>query len=388
MHIAQRFSHIPSPAIRAMVERAQQLEKSGIRVAHLEIGRPDFDTPEVIKAATKAALDRGEVHYGPSAGLPELRKAVAHYMSERREVTWQSDQVLITNGAIEALYLSLMTVLEPDDEVLIPEPCWTAYPGIVRLMNAVPRLVPLQTNSGFDLDLVALRQAITPRTKALLLNTPHNPTGVIFARPRLEGIAELAQAHDLLIVCDEIYDQICFDGQMPPTIAALPGMQERVAVVCGFSKTYSMTGWRIGYVALPYPLVRPALLTHANIMSSVNTFIQYGALAALMGGGPAAALMSAEYQKRRDEAVRLLRCMPDVFLTPGGGSFFLFPRFLKFQDDQQLAQRLLEEAHVATVPGSAFGPTGAGHLRLSVSCDLQSILEGLERMHHWLTARS
>ncbi len=388
MHIAQRFSHIPSPAIRAMVERAQQLEKSGIRVAHLEIGRPDFDTPEVIKAATKAALDRGEVHYGPSAGLPELRKAVAHYMSERREVTWQSDQVLITNGAIEALYLSLMTVLEPDDEVLIPEPCWTAYPGIVRLMNAVPRLVPLQTNSGFDLDLVALRQAITPRTKALLLNTPHNPTGVIFARPRLEGIAELAQAHDLLIVCDEIYDQICFDGQMPPTIAALPGMQERVAVVCGFSKTYSMTGWRIGYVALPYPLVRPALLTHANIMSSVNTFIQYGALAALMGGGPAAALMSAEYQKRRDEAVRLLRCMPDVFLTPGGGSFFLFPRFLKFQDDQQLAQRLLEEAHVATVPGSAFGPTGAAHLRLSVSCDLQSILEGLERMHHWLTARS
>jgi aminotransferase len=388
MNIARRFSQIPAPAIRAVVERAQQLEQGGIRVAHFEIGRPDFDTPEVIKAATKAALDRGEVHYGPIPGLPELRKAVADYMSERRQVTWGSDQVLITNGSIEALYLSLITVLEPGDEVLIPEPCWTPYPGIVHLLNAVPRLVPLQANNGFHLDLEALRQAITPRTKALLLNTPHNPTGAILDHPSLEGVAELAQSHDLLIVCDEIYDQICFDGQMAPTIAALPGMQERAAVVCGFSKTYSMTGWRIGYVALPRPLVRPALLTHAHVMTSVNTFIQYGAMAALKFGAPAAAQMAAEYQKRRDEALQLLQAMPDVVATPAGGSFFLFPRFLRFSDDKDLARRLLEEAHVATVPGSAFGPTGAGHLRLSVSCDLPTIREGLERVHRWLTARS
>ncbi len=384
MRIAERFSHISAPAIRAMVERAQQLEQRGVRVAHFEIGRPDFDTPEPIKAATKAALDRGEVHYGPIAGLPQLRAAVAKYMGERRNVSWDSDQVLITNGSIEALYLSLITVLEPGDEVLIPEPCWTPYPGIVHLLNAVPRLIPLDAGHGFRLDVAALQQAVTPHTKALMLNTPHNPTGAIIDQSTLAAVAELAQAHDLLVVCDEIYDQICFDGQLPATIAALPGMQERTALVCGFSKTFSMTGWRIGYVALPRPLLQPALLTHAHVMTSVNTFIQYGAIAALESGAPAKALMAAEYQKRRDEALHLLKEMPDVFVTPPGGSFFLFPRFMRFPDDRALAHRLLDEAHVATVPGSAFGPTGVGHLRLSVSCDISSIVEGLERVHRWL----
>ncbi len=386
MKIAQRFSSIPIPAIRAMVERAQQLEKSGIRVAHFEIGRPDFDTPDMIKTATTAALDRGEVHYGPNAGLPDLREEVAGYISGRRGVNWDADQVVITSGSIEALYLSLITVLEPGDEVLIPEPCWTAYPGIVHLLNAVPRLIPLRVDAGFGLDIDLLRRSVTPRTKAVLLNTPHNPTGAILDAPTLEGVADIARDHDLLVVSDEIYDQLCFEGQTAPAIAALPGMQDRTALVGGFSKTFSMTGWRIGYLALPRQLVRPAILAHAHVVTSVNTFIQYGAIAALRSGAAAAAGMLAHYQKRRDEAVRLLRAMPDLVVTPGGGSFYLFPRFLRFPDDQQLAKSLLDEAHVATVPGSAFGPSGAGHLRLSVSCSLETVSEGLQWMHEWLVA--
>jgi aminotransferase len=388
MKIAERFSQIPSSAIRVMVDRAYQMEMEGVRIAHFELGRPDFDTPAVIKAATKMALDRGDVHYGPNAGIPVLRKAVARYMSERRGVTWDADQILMTNGSIEALYLSLMTVVEPGDEVLIPEPCWTPYPAVVRLIGAVPRLIPLQVDNGFRLDVGALHRAVTPRTKALFLNSPHNPTGAIFDLSTLERVAELARRHDLLVVSDEVYEQICFDGQTAPTISALPGMQELTAVVSGFSKTFSMTGWRIGYVALPRPLVRPALLTHTNVNTSINTFIQYGALAAIESAGPDVARMSAEYQKRRDEAVRCLQAMPNVTLTPGGGSFFLFPRFNGYSDDQQLALILLQEAHVATVPGSAFGPTGAGHLRLSFSCDMESIAEGLERLNRWLMARA
>lgn len=384
MKIADRFSEIPTPPIRAMVDRAQQMEEKGIRIVHFEIGRPDFDTPEVIKIATQDALARGDVHYGPNAGLPSLRKAVARSMSERRGIFWDWDQVLITSGSIEALYLSLLTCVESGDEVVIPEPCWTPYPAMVRLMGAVPRMVSVDMEHGFRLNVDSLSRAISPRTKAVVLNTPHNPTGAIIDMSTLERVAALARSHDLLVVCDEIYERICFDDHTVPSIAALPEMQERTAVVSGFSKTYSMTGWRIGYVALPRHLVRPALLAHANTVTSVNTFIQYGALAAIESAEPAVARMAAEYRKRRDEAVRLLQSMPNVTVTPAAGSFFLFPRFEKFRDDQLLAERLLEEIHVATVPGSAFGPSGAKHLRLSFSCDIKSITEGLGRLHRWL----
>ncbi len=386
MKLASRFEDLGGSEIRAIVDRAQELEKGGVRVAHFEIGRPDFDTPTVAKVATKKALDEGKVHYGPNAGFGPLRVAITNHLNERYRTSLNAEQLLVTNGAVEAVFLSLLAVVDPGTEVLIPEPSWPYYPSMVRLMGAVPRLIPSSFDSTYSPSLEALRQSVNRHTRALLLNSPNNPTGAVLDPASRAQLAEFAQEHDLLVVADEVYDRIRFGGPAG-SIVNLPGMSERTALIGAFSKTYSMTGWRVGYVALPPALFRPALLAHTYINTSINTFVQYGALAALEQAEPDVELMLLEYQKRRDVALARLQAMPGVQCATTHGGFFVFPRLIDYPDDRQLAHRLLEEAYVATVPGSSFGPSGASHLRISFSCDMDSLINGLDQMEAWLRAQ-
>ncbi len=384
MKIAERFAGVEGSDIRAVVDRCKELEESGAQITHFEIGRPNFDTPAVIKEAAKAALDAGKVHYGPNAGTAELRAAIADYLNRRYGQAWKPGQVMVTNGAIEAIFVSLMTVVNPGDEVLIPEPCWPYFIPMVRIMGGVPKLVPAEFDGAYRPDIAALEKAVTQRTKAILVNSPNNPTGAMFAPEALREIARLAEAHDLLVLADEVYERIQLGERGAASIVSEPGMFARTAMIGAFSKSYSMTGWRIGYVALPEPLCKPALLTHTYVNTSINTFVQDGAVAALRHAEADVERMVASYRERHEECHRRLNAMPGVTCHRSTGSFFLFPRFADYPDDRELALRLLEEAHVATVPGSSFGPSGGGHLRISLTCDWESMVAGLDRMESWL----
>lgn len=384
-----RFQHVQSPAIRDVVNQAQRLERVGRRIAHLEIGRPDFDTPEVIKRAAIHALERGEVHYGPSAGIEPLRQALAIELNRKHDSTISPDRIVITNGAVEALYLTLSAVIDPGDEVLILEPAWTAYENIVLLLGGVPRLVPCRPENHYLPDIEECRAAITDRTVAMMVNSPNNPTGAVISDSLIAGLAQLAHEYDLLVVSDEVYEDISYTDTPVRSIASLNGMLERTALVSAFSKTYSMTGWRIGYVALPESLRQVALLSHIHLVTSVNTFIQYGALAAFTDEAAAEArAMVSTYAERRQMTLDSLALVPGVSCHAPLGGFFVFPKFEHFPDDKELARLLLEQANVATVPGSAFGPTGRGHLRISFSQSNEDLALGLAAIEKWIAARS
>ncbi len=361
---------------------ARKLEDAGRHVVHLEIGEPDGATqPHVVEAAVRALHD-GHTRYVNPAGLPALRDAIAASLAWRGIRGAAADNVVITPGAKPMVFYAFHAVLEPGDEVLVPDPGFPTYPSVVRFAGAVPVRYSLDALGRLDAEQIA--SLIGPRTRAIVLNLPGNPTGGIATADTLQRVAELALRHNLVVISDEVYARICFDGRVD-SIAALPGMLERTIVVDSFSKTYSMTGWRLGFGVLPAPLVERVTTLVLNGTSCTPPFVQLAGLAALTGPQDAVTATVARLEGRRDRLVDGLNGLPGIRCARPDGTFFAFPDVRQVEEEaglstQQLATLLLETHGVAVLPGTGFGPAGAGHLRLSFAVQPADLDLALERI--------
>lgn len=369
-----------------MLARARALEAQGRDVVHLEIGEPDFDTPGHVIAAAQQALEAGATHYGPSAGLPELRAAVCDYLRTWRGLDVPPDRVIIGPGAKPLLFFTLLAVVNPGDEVICPDPGFPTYASVVQFAGGTPVFVPLREERQFRLDPNELRGLVTPRTRLIVLNSPHNPTGSVLTRADLEAVAEIAQERDVLVLSDEIYARLLYTGEHV-SIATLPGMRDRTVVLDGWSKTWAMTGWRLGFGVFPPVLAPHVEMLATNSVGCTATFSQVAAVAALTGPGDAVDAMVRAFHERRDAMVRGLNDLPGVRCQAPAGAFYVFPSVAGTgQDERSLADALLDQAGVACLPGTDFGACGAGYLRLSYANSLENIARALERISTYLRA--
>jgi len=381
-HISRNASRLPEFGIRKIYEAAVALEKEGRDIIHLELGRPDFVTPEHIVEAAVQALHEGKVHYTSNRGLLELREAVAERTRRKLGVDFDPEtEIIITVGAAEAALLSFAALLEPGDEVILPAPGYTSYMNTPAFFGATPVSVRCRAEDGFQLDLDLLRRSITPRTKAILVNSPNNPTGAVWDSSSLAGLAQICQEHDLLVVSDEVYEELAYDGVEVLSPASFPGMRERTIIINSISKTYSATGWRIGWVAGSAPLLDAIYRIHQHNTASANTFAQWGAVAALCGPQDEVERMVRAFDERRRYVYRSLVEMPGVRCAKPQGAFYAFPDISGFGlTSEDMAMYLLREAGVATVHGTAFGAEGEGHIRLSYASSMDNLKEAMGRI--------
>ena len=366
---------IPYSEIRKMLDAATELEKQGRKVVHMEIGRTDFDTPQNIKDAAIKALNDGKVHYCPNAGIMELRTAVCEKYEKEFGLTYSpATDVVVTNGVAEAIYIAISALLNPGDQILIPDPAWLNY-GIVPLTHLIePVPYKLSLENDFQPDIDEIESLITPRTKMIALVSPSNPSGVCIKPECLKKIAELAVKHDLIVLSDEIYEKIVYSPMKHTSIATYPGMRERTLVLNGMSKFYSMTGWRIGYVLGDKKYMNPILRLHQYLLTSCNTFAQYGAVEALRGSQEEPLKMLAEFTRRRDYLCKALAEVPGVRFVEPDGAFYVFLDVSGLGlTGYEAAQDLLEKAGVVSVAGESFGKNGAGFIRLAYSTSLDDI---------------
>jgi len=374
--VSERVASVPPSGIRRFFDIAATMED----VISLGIGEPDFTTPEPILRAGIEALERGETHYTSNSGLMELRRAIAEHLDRLYGQTYNpASEILITVGVSEALYLACAAILDPGDEVIIPEPCFVSYGPEVAFAGGVPVMVPTRAEEGWQVTAEAIEAAITERTKAVLLGYPNNPTGAVMSRERLNEIAAVVKRHDLLVISDELYDRLVYDTEHV-CFPSLPGMYSRTILLMGFSKAYAMTGWRIGYAAAPAEILGMMRKVHQYTIMCAPTVAQYAALAALEVGEPYVEEMRAEYDRRRRLIVSGLNEMGLTCVEPQG-AFYAFPSIgVTGMDDEAFAERLLHEEKVAVVPGSAFGEGGKGHVRCSYATAYEKIEEALERI--------
>ena len=384
MKLAERMSRLGTETAFDVLVRARALEAQGRKVIHLEIGEPDFATPRHIIEAAKKALDEGWTHYGPAQGFPDLREAIADYVSRTRSIRVGPDHVAVVPGGKPILFFPMLALLEPGDEVLYPNPGFPIYESMIRFLGAVPVPLPLMEERGFALDLDLLRDRLSERTRLLILNSPHNPTGGVLSRQDVEAIADMVRDRDLMVLSDEIYSRIYYD-EPPFSIASLPGMLEKTIILDGFSKTYAMTGWRIGYGVMPTWLVAAVNRLMVNSNSCTASFTQRAALAALTGPQDDADRMVAEFRRRRDAFCDALNALPGLRCARPQGAFYAFPniRDTGFSSGE-LADRLLEEAGVACLSGTAFGAYGEGYLRFSYANSYENLIEAVERIAAFL----
>jgi aspartate aminotransferase len=372
----------PSPTL-AIDAKAKALLAAGEDVCGFAAGEPDFDTPEHIKEAAIAALKAGKTKYAPTPGIPELRKAVVERYAAEYNFTIAPEQVIVSPGGKFNCYLGVLATCSPGDEVIVPAPYWVSYPEMVKLAGAAPQFVLADDRTGFRLTPEMLEAAITPRTKLLILNSPSNPTGAVYSRAELEAIVAVAMKHNLYILSDEMYEHLVYDGAKPTCVATLSEeARARTVVVAGFSKTYAMTGWRIGTTVAPLPIAKAISELQSQMTSNVTTFGQYGALAALKEKAKTAAAlkeMLAAFDRRRKLLHGELNKIPGVTCQLAQGAFYLFPNISSFGlKDTEFCTRLLETEKVAAVPGSSFG--AEGYLRLSYATSDAIIQKGVERL--------
>lgn len=386
---ADRLRDIGPSPIRAIFDKAAALEAAGEKVYHFEIGRPDFDTPQVAKDAAAASLDRGEVHYGPNAGTLDLRKAISGYLQERRGTSYDpGTEVLVTIGANEAVFLALMAFCGPGDEVIFPVPAWAHYDSCIRLAGATPVPVRLDADNDYRLDIDAIAAAITPATRMVILCTPNNPTGGVATAGEIEKLATVLEPTDALLMSDEIYADLVYDEIRHQSPAAVGNLRERTLVIGGFAKAFAMDGWRLGWLAGPKELITPALRVRQYTTVCAPTFLQPGAAAALRHAGPAAETMRTQFQERRKAGLKILTGVPGVTVSQPDGAFYFYLTYTPetAEPAEQLALRLLEEQRVAVVPGTAFDPDGGTHsIRISYACHIDDLTEGLRRTVQTLT---
>ncbi|HET7296830.1 MAG TPA: pyridoxal phosphate-dependent aminotransferase [Gemmatimonadales bacterium] len=367
MHTAARLDTLGTEQAYVVLAAARRLEAQGHKVVHLEIGEPDMPTPPHVVEAGVRALREGRTRYALAAGVPELRDAIARSLAARG-VRATADNVVVTPGAKPILFCAALALVGPGDEVLCPDPGFPIYDSVVRFAGGRPLYYPLDETRAFAPDVEAIRGLITPRTRALILNLPHNPTGGVATASDLAAIAELAHRHDLWVISDEVYGRVRYDGRCD-SIAALPGMAERTVIVDGFSKTYSMTGWRLGYGVMPAALAEPMTTLVINNVSCTATFVQDAGIAALTGPQDAVTHMVAGLAAKRDLLVNGLNSIEGITCATPSGAFYCFPDLTGVLERtgltcESFAERLLDERHVAVLAGTAFGPGGAGHLRL------------------------
>jgi aspartate aminotransferase len=387
MNLAKRMQRIEVESAFDILVKARALEAKGRSVIHLEIGEPDFATPSHIVEAAKRALDEGWTHYGPTQGLPELRAAVASHISQTRRINIGQQHICIVPGGKPVLFFTMLAVLEKGDEVLYPDPGFPIYRSMIRFLDAVPVPIPLVEERGFAMDLDYLRDHISERTRMLILNSPHNPTGGILSEADIYAIAEMVRDRYLIVLSDEIYSRIFYDATRPFSIASVPGMLEKTVILDGFSKTYAMTGWRIGYGVMPDGLVDAVNKLMVNSNSCTASFTQRAAIAALTGSQMAVDNMVAEFRQRRDAFCAALNRIPKLHCSPPRGAFYAFANVKDAADDSaQLAERLLQEAGVACLHGGSFGEGGNGYIRFSYANSLENLLQAADRIQRLLAA--
>jgi len=388
MAFAQRMSRLGTETAFEVLARARALEATGKKVVHLEIGEPDFDTPAFIRKAAAVALEEGFTHYGPSAGLPEFRKVIADIWKQERAIPCDADNVVVTPGAKPIMFFTMLALLEEGDEVLYPNPGFPIYESVANFLNARPVPLALREANDFDLDLKELESKITSRTKLLILNSPHNPTGAVLKPETVEGIAALARKHSFHILSDEIYARIQYQGRHL-SIASLPGMAERTIVLDGFSKTYAMTGWRLGFGIMEKQLAVHVARLMTNSNSCTATFVQKAGLVALTGSQDEMRAMNQEFRVRRDLMVEGLNALPGVTCFMPRGAFYVFPNITGTgMKSAELAKLLLEQAGVACLSGTAFGAHGEGYLRLSYANSVENLKFGLQSIGDFLGVRT
>ncbi|HEX4595479.1 MAG TPA: pyridoxal phosphate-dependent aminotransferase [Bryobacteraceae bacterium] len=386
MRLAERMDRIGVEGAFNVLVKAKALEAQGRDIIHLEIGEPDFPTPSHIVEAAKQALDQGWTHYGPPQGLPELREAIASYVTRTRGVKVGPEHVCVVPGGKPIIFFPMMALLEPGDEVIYPNPGFPIYESMINFLGAKPVPIPLVEERGFSFDLNLMRDRLSPKTKMLIFNSPHNPTGGVIPAADIRAIADMVRDRDLVVMADEIYSRIYFD-EAPMSITTLPGMLEKTIILDGFSKTYAMTGWRMGYGVMPAWLVEPVNKLMVNSNSCTASFTQRAGIAALNGPQDEVVKMVGEFRRRRDAFCAGLNKLPGVRCAIPGGAFYAYPNITGTGwGSEQLADALLQKAGVACLSGTAFGAYGEGYLRFSIANSYENLRAAIERIGKFLTS--
>jgi aspartate/methionine/tyrosine aminotransferase len=379
--VAARMSSIGTEGAFAVSARARALEAQGRPMIHLQIGEPDFDTPAHVREAAKKALDEGATHYAPFPGIPELRQAIAADVTRRKGFEADPSQVFVTVGGKGVMLYAILGLIDPGDEVIVPDPGYPIYESLTRFVGAKPVPIPIRMEHEFRLDVEELAGLITPRTRLLIINSPANPTGGVLTRADLQRVAELAQEHDLWVMTDEIYGRILYDGEEHVSIASLPGMLERTIVLDGFSKTFAMTGWRLGYAVVPESLIETYSELIINTISCAPTFVQAGAVQALVGPQDDVDAMVVEFKARRDLIVNGLNEIEGIRCATPLGAFYAFPDISGTGlTGAEFAERLLVDHDVCVLAGTAFGGVGTDHIRISYANSRENLSEALARI--------
>ena len=380
MRLASRMSRLGTETAFEVLARARMLEAEGMDVVHLEIGEPDFDTPENVVRAGVDALGGGFTHYGPSPGLPEVRARIAQEIADTRGISVSGDNVVVTPGGKPIMFFVLLALAEHGDEVLYPNPGFPIYESMINFAGAEAVPMPLREDRDFNVDVDEVAEQITPATKLMIINSPNNPCGSVMSRGELRALAELAVERDVLVLADEIYSRFLFEGEHH-SITAFPGMTERTIILDGFSKTYAMTGWRLGYGVMPLELVEPISRLMTNSVSCTASFTQMAAIEALDGPQDDAHGMVAEFKRRRDLIVNGLNAIPGIRCPMPKGAFYVFPNVEGTGlSSVEFADRLLQEAGVACLSGESFGEYGKGHVRFSFANSAENIQKALDRI--------
>lgn len=375
--LSTRVSSIETSPIRKLIDMIDEIPN----VIGLHAGEPDFDTPMHIREAAKKALNEGHTHYTYTAGLPELREAIAKKLLKENNIKADPEtEITVTVGGFAALFSTFQTVINPGDEVIVTEPSWPSYKGLIKLSGGIP--VPLQLKApDYPLDVNSLKEKITERTKMVVINNPNNPTGAAYSLEQLKALASLARKHDFLVLADEVYEKIVFDNTNHYSIASLANIEEKTITVNSFSKTYAMTGWRIGYVVSNEQITAGIRRIHSYAVSCVSPAFQKAALIALTASHDCVQQMVRKYKERRDITVEALNNIPHLRCRKPKGTFYLFPDIQGLGiPSADLAEQMLKKAKVATIPGSAFGPSGEGHLRMSIAVSKKDLLEAVKRI--------
>lgn len=384
MKLASRVAQVTPSLTLAITAKAKKMKGSGLDVCSFSAGEPDFDTPDHIKAAAQKALSDGKTKYGPASGEPKLKEAIAEKLKKDNALNYQPENIIVTNGGKHSLYNLIMALIEAGDEVIIPVPYWVSYPEMVALAGGKSVLVETDAATGYKITPEQLQNAITPNTKLFVLNSPSNPTGMVYSPEEIKALAEVVVKNNLWVVSDEIYEKILYDGSVHLSIgAASPEAFERTIISNGFAKAYAMTGWRVGYLAAPVELIKACNTIQGHSTSNVCTFAQYGAIAALESSQDCVEKMRLAFDERRKVIVERIQAIPKLSVAEPKGAFYVYVSIgqlgLKSAD---FCDRFLENYYVATIPGVAFGADD--HIRLSYATDMTSIEKGMERLSQFV----
>ncbi|MFH7026212.1 MAG: pyridoxal phosphate-dependent aminotransferase [Heteroscytonema crispum UTEX LB 1556] len=384
MKLAARVSQVKPSLTLAIAAKAKAMKADGIDVCSFSAGEPDFDTPAHIKAAAVKALDEGKTKYGPAAGEPKLREAIAHKLRTDNNLDYKAENVIVTNGGKHSLYNLIVALINPGDEVIIPAPYWLSYPEMVTLVGGVSVIVPTDASTGYKITPEQLRKAITPKTKLFVLNSPSNPTGMVYTPAEIKALAEVVVDADIFVVSDEIYEKILYDNAEHISIGSLgKEIFDRTLISNGFAKGYSMTGWRIGYLAGPVEIIQAANTIQGHSTSNVCTFAQYGAIAALQSLQDCVEEMRQAFAKRRQVMLERLNAIPGLDCPKPDGAFYMFPDISKTGlKSLEFCNALLEQEQVAVIPGIAFGADE--NIRLSYATDMATIEKGMDRLEKFV----